>query len=110
MLASASALQSQQARVPIVLPKHSTLSKSDGTFDLDKAIAQTVATQNKHRQNLINLQNNTGSLPQASLDKRQAEALTDEEDDEENGIHWDPQILHAVQLSLLWASFLVAWR
>ncbi|KAJ3748858.1 acid protease [Lentinula detonsa] len=100
MLASASAspLQPQQARGPIALPKRSTLTKSDGTFDLDKAIAQTVATKNKHRQNLINLQNNTGSLPQGfeikplaslplniqgNLNKRQAEALTDEEDDKE---------------------------
>ncbi|KAJ3717430.1 acid protease [Lentinula raphanica] len=98
LLAAASPLHPQQIRGPIALPKRSTLTKSDGTFDLDKAIAQTVATQNKHRQNLINLQNNTGSLPegfeikplasvpsniQARLIKRQSEALTDEEDDEE---------------------------
>ncbi|KAJ3991145.1 acid protease [Lentinula boryana] len=98
MLAAASSLQPQQARGPIALPKRSTLTKSDGTFDLDKAIAQTVATKNKHRQNLINLQHNTGSLPQGfeikplaslpskvqdTLNKRQAEALTDEDEDEE---------------------------
>ncbi|KAJ3965027.1 hypothetical protein EV361DRAFT_955395 [Lentinula raphanica] len=64
LLAAASPLRPQQIRGPIALPKRSTLTKSDGTFDLDKAIGQTVATQNKHRQNLINLQNNTGSLPQ----------------------------------------------
>ncbi|KAJ3806684.1 acid protease [Lentinula lateritia] len=97
-LVTATPVQPRQAGGPIALPKRSSLTKSDGTFDYDKAVAQTVATKNKHRQNLINLQNNTGSLPQgfeikalaslpssveASLKKRQAEALTDEEDDEE---------------------------
>ncbi|KAJ3913205.1 hypothetical protein F5877DRAFT_84029 [Lentinula edodes] len=97
-LATATLMQPRQARGPIALPKQSSFTKSDGTFDYDKAVAQTVATKNKHRQTLINLQNNTGSLPQgfetkalaslpssveASLKKRQAEALTDEEDDEE---------------------------
>ncbi|KAF8823613.1 hypothetical protein HHX47_DHR9000085 [Lentinula edodes] len=97
-LATATPMQPRQAGGPISLPKRSSLTKSDGTFNYDKAVAQTVATKNKHRQTLINLQNNTGSLPQgfetkalaslpssmeASLKKRQAEALTDEEDDEE---------------------------
>ncbi|KAJ4463847.1 aspartic protease [Lentinula edodes] len=97
-LATATPMQPRQAGGPISLPKRSSLTKSDGTFDYDKAVAQTVATKNKHRQNLINLQNNTGSLPQgfeikaltslpssveANLKKRQSEALSDEEDDEE---------------------------
>ncbi|KAJ3859585.1 acid protease [Lentinula novae-zelandiae] len=97
-LATATPMQPRQAGGPISLPKRSTFTKSDGTFDYDKAVAQTVATKNKHRQNLINLQNNTGSLPQgfeikalaslpssveANLKRRQSEALSDEEDDEE---------------------------
>jgi cathepsin D len=62
MLAAATPLV-QQPRGAIALPKRSTLTKADGTFDYDKAVAQGVATQNKHRQNLINLKSNTGSLP-----------------------------------------------
>ncbi|KAF9065022.1 acid protease [Rhodocollybia butyracea] len=98
MLAAGTPLLQQPPRGAIALPKRSTLTKADGTFDYDKAVAQGVATQNKHRQNLINLQSNTGSLPQgweikpvASLPssiqarfvKRQAESLTDQENDEE---------------------------
>lgn len=64
VLAAATPLVQQLPRGAIALPKRSTLTKADGTFDYDKAVAQSVATQNKHRQNLINLQNNTGSLPQ----------------------------------------------
>ncbi|KAF5332883.1 hypothetical protein D9758_017498 [Tetrapyrgos nigripes] len=69
---------------------------SNGVFDKDRAILQTVLTKNKHRQNLLNKQKNSGSLAKgafiqaiaelpssvsASLSKRQSEALTDEEDD-----------------------------
>ncbi|KAJ3877629.1 putative aspartic protease [Lentinula edodes] len=83
--------------VSIALPKRSSLTKLDGTFDYDKAVAQTVATQNKHRQNLVNYLNNFGYLPegmeikplatalprnQSRFDKRQTEALIDEGDDE----------------------------
>ncbi|KAF5391514.1 hypothetical protein D9757_002457 [Collybiopsis confluens] len=99
VLVTATPLQQQRhSSTAISLPKRASLTKPDGAFDIDRAIAQGVATINKHRQNLLNLQNNTGSLPQgfeikpvavlpsniaASLNKRQAEALTDEEDDEE---------------------------
>ncbi|KAJ3852629.1 acid protease [Lentinula lateritia] len=97
-LATATLMQPRQAGGPIALPKRSSFTKSDGTFDYDKAVTQTVASKNKHRQNLINLPNNTSSLPQgfaikalaslpssveASLKKRQAETLTDEEEDKE---------------------------
>lgn len=44
----------------IPLRKRSSLTTADGVFDKDKAIAATVATINKHRQNLINLKNNKG--------------------------------------------------
>nr|GAT56124.1 acid protease [Mycena chlorophos] len=90
---------SLRPRTPLVDP--------DGIFDLDRARAETVKTINKHRQNLINLENNLGvalselrmgavvkplavlprdveaRLATRALDKRQAEALTDEEDDVE---------------------------
>lgn len=45
----------------IPLPKRSSLTTADGVFDWDKAILQTVATKNKHRQNLINLEKNKGT-------------------------------------------------
>ncbi|KAH9911890.1 acid protease [Amylocystis lapponica] len=40
-----------------------SLTLPDGTFDRDEAIRQTVKTANKHRQNLINLVENGGTLP-----------------------------------------------
>ncbi|KAK7461034.1 hypothetical protein VKT23_008962 [Stygiomarasmius scandens] len=76
--------------------RRSVLTTADGVFDKDQAIAQTVRTQNKHRQNLINLLNNMGSLPEGAsikpvanlsasveqgLSKRQSEPLTDVGDD-----------------------------
>ncbi|KAJ7171323.1 acid protease [Mycena filopes] len=86
----------------IPLRKRTSLTRADGVFDRDKAIAQGVRTANKHRQNLINLQKNTGSLyPGAEIkevaklpadiearlshraEKRQSEKLTDENDGEE---------------------------
>ncbi|KAJ7751282.1 acid protease [Mycena maculata] len=87
--------------ISIPLRKRSTFTGADGVFDKNAAIAATIATQNKHRQNLINLQNNKGAsffnpgaaiLPLATLPvdilgdlkkKRQAEPLTDENDDVE---------------------------
>ncbi|KAJ6630108.1 acid protease [Mycena sp. CBHHK59/15] len=77
----------------IPLRKRSTLTTADGVFDKDKAIAATVSTINKHRQNLLNLQKNKGasalkevrraSTHGAPREKRQAEELTDEDSDEE---------------------------
>ncbi|THH27059.1 hypothetical protein EUX98_g7124 [Antrodiella citrinella] len=82
--------------ITIALPKRSSLTKADGTFDHDRAIIQTTRTINKHRQNLINLKANRGEeafnpgaeikeravLPE-HLAKRQSESLTDQEDDTE---------------------------
>ncbi|KAF9065021.1 acid protease [Rhodocollybia butyracea] len=97
MLAAATPLLQQLPRGAIALPKRSTLTNADGTFDYDKAVAQGVATQNKHRQNLMNLQSNTGGLPQgweikpvaslpssigARLSRRQIELLTNHQDGE----------------------------
>ncbi|KAJ7450831.1 acid protease [Mycena latifolia] len=88
----------------IPMRKRNSLTRSDGVFDKDKAIAATILTQNKHRQNLINLQKNKGieafnegaeikplvKIPidiearmQRRAAKRQSEKLTDEDDDEE---------------------------
>jgi len=59
-LTSAISTKRDDLGVLIHLGKRQSLSKPDGTFDLDKAIAQTVAVRNKHRQNLINLERNVG--------------------------------------------------
>ncbi|RDX54914.1 acid protease [Lentinus brumalis] len=93
LMASATPITTKQG-VSIPLGKRSTLQNEDGTFNYDKAVIQTVNTINKHRANLINLEKNVGAhvfkagafikdlvtLP-AHLIKRQAESLTDEEDD-----------------------------
>ncbi|KAF7342255.1 Acid protease [Mycena venus] len=72
-------------------------TQADGVFDKDKAHAASVATLNKYRQNLINLEKNLGTaaLPPGAvikskatvphdvekrLERRQAEPLTDELD------------------------------
>jgi len=57
-------LQSRSPQgVSVPLPKRSGLRSDDGVFDLNKAVARMVRTQNKHTQNLLNFQANTGSLP-----------------------------------------------
>ncbi|KAJ7584095.1 acid protease [Mycena floridula] len=77
------------------------LTKTNGVFDEDRARAEIVYTKNKHRQNLINLQRNTGSLQKGQeikelavlpvslqsriLEKRQAESLTDQNETEWTG-------------------------
>ncbi|KAJ7753890.1 acid protease [Mycena olivaceomarginata] len=86
----------------IPIAKRSSLTREDGVFDHDKAIASTIFTLNKHRANLINLEKNKGldafhqgaeikALKTVPVDvearmqqravKRQSETLTDEEDD-----------------------------
>jgi len=86
----------QEEGIRIALPKRSSLTKADGTFDHDKFIIESAKTLNKHRQNLINLEANRGreafnpgaeikeliELPE-HLAKRQSEALTDQNQDEE---------------------------
>ncbi|KAJ7270919.1 acid protease [Mycena rebaudengoi] len=101
----AAAILVREARgTTISLRKRSTFTTPEGVFDKDKAIAANVITVNKHRQNLINLQQNNGPealkagaviKPLATLSKevvarmeqravkRQSEKLTDEEDDRE---------------------------
>ncbi|KAJ6554591.1 acid protease [Mycena capillaripes] len=85
--------------ITIPLRKRSGFTLANGVFDKDKAHAATVATINKHRQNLINLKQNVGShafpkgatikpvatLPrdvEAHMERRQAEPLTDINSDE----------------------------
>ncbi|KAF7312469.1 Acid protease [Mycena indigotica] len=98
----ASAPAAPHAGLAIPLGRRAALTKADGVFDLDKAIAHGVVVANKHRNNLIALQKNKGveafnagaeikelrKIPvdvearlQQAVAKRQAEALTDEEDD-----------------------------
>ncbi|KAJ7067092.1 acid protease [Mycena amicta] len=90
--------QAKRAGVAIPMAKRSSLTTASGP------VASTIKTANKHRQNLINLQKNKGveafaagaeikdlrKVPidvearmQQSVAKRQAEKLTDEEDDTE---------------------------
>ncbi|KAH9951511.1 acid protease [Amylocystis lapponica] len=72
-------------RIPI--RKRTSLTLPDGTLDRDEAVRQTIKTANKHRQNLINLVQNGGTLPDGAsiptlarrvppaLSKRQMEPL-----------------------------------
>ncbi|KAJ7492420.1 acid protease [Mycena latifolia] len=88
--------------ISVPLRRRTTLKTPAGVFDKDKAIAATVATKNKHRQNLINLKKHKGpaafpavrssnkplaeipaAILGALLKKRQAELLTDENEDVE---------------------------
>lgn len=90
-LVSASPTVDRRAGIRIPLQKRSNITNDDGTANVDAAIAQTVRSINKHRQNLINLQQNVGNdsfnegaqipppapLPPPSLQKRgSAVALT----------------------------------
>ncbi|KAF7306471.1 Acid protease [Mycena indigotica] len=88
--------------VAIPMAKRAGLTTSAGVFDHDRAIAATVLTANKHRNNLLSLKENKGiaafnagaeikELRKTPLDvearmqqravKRQSEKLTDEEND-----------------------------
>ncbi|KAF7316715.1 Acid protease [Mycena chlorophos] len=102
--ATAGPAPAKRSGIAVPLGKRSSLTTAEGVFDHDKAIAESVKTANKHRANLINLQKNKGvaafhegaeikdlrKVPidvqarmEQSLVRRQAEKLTDEEDDEE---------------------------
>ncbi|EMD41037.1 hypothetical protein CERSUDRAFT_111607 [Gelatoporia subvermispora B] len=100
LIASASPI-TVESGIRIPLNKRGSLTKSDGSFNLEKALRETVKTKNKHRQNLINIATNLGEsvfaegsqiLPLASLpihlNKRQKEALTDEDSD----LEWAGQL------------------
>ncbi|PIL36033.1 transporter [Ganoderma sinense ZZ0214-1] len=93
-LTAAASPVATDAGISIPIEKRSSLTNEDGTFNHDKATYQTVKTINKHRANLINLQNNVGShvfkegaviKPLAQLPdhlaKRQAEPLTAQAND-----------------------------
>ncbi|KAH8101206.1 acid protease [Cristinia sonorae] len=98
LAASATPVAREDEGVRIPLSKRVSLTKSDGSFDYDKALIQTYKTINKHRQNLINLEANVGKeafnpgaeikplaiLP-SNLAKRQSEPLTDQGDQEWTG-------------------------
>jgi cathepsin D len=60
-LVSASPSVDRWAPIRIPLHRRSNITNDNGTADVDAAIAQTVRSINKHRQNLINLQQNVGS-------------------------------------------------
>ncbi|KAI0759837.1 acid protease [Trametes elegans] len=89
LIAAASPVE--QGGISIPLTKRSTLTNQDGTFNHDKAILATAKTMDKHHANVANREKNLGrpakrndevlARADASLAKRQNEALTDEEDD-----------------------------
>ena len=60
-LVSANPTVDRRAGIRIPLQKRSNITNDDGTANVDIAIAQTVRSINKHRQNLINLQQNVGN-------------------------------------------------
>ncbi|KAH9920045.1 acid protease [Fomitopsis serialis] len=76
----------------ISFAKRSGLTTEDGVFDHQRAILSVIQTHNKHRRNLMNLQENDASSMNEGaevkplrtydvLDKRQNEPTTDEEGD-----------------------------
>ncbi|KAJ7729948.1 acid protease [Mycena metata] len=85
----------------IPLARRSSLTGADGVFNQDEAKAATINTINKHLQNQINFQKNTGggveirspvALPSDVKDRllrreerRQSEALTDESNEQWDG-------------------------
>ncbi|KAI0923493.1 hypothetical protein AcV5_009022 [Taiwanofungus camphoratus] len=94
LLASATPV-TRDTGIRIPLHKRGSLTKADGTFDHDAATRQIVKTQNKHRQNLINLERNKGIgafnpgayisplRNTSALSKRQGLSLTDQDNNEE---------------------------
>ncbi|KAI8996510.1 acid protease [Trametes punicea] len=97
LLASATPVANEQFVAPgirIPLHKRGSLKNEDGTFNHEKAVREIVKLKNKHRQNLLNLVTNLGpdALPEgaeikplatvpASLEKRGAVKLTDQDED-----------------------------
>jgi len=96
VLAAATPVEQEARGITIPLAKRSSLTRADGTFNHEKAILQTVATKNKHRQNLLNLERNQGlhgfnkgatikpvAVVPETVRRRQSEPLTDENQDTE---------------------------
>ncbi|KAI0645549.1 protease [Trametes meyenii] len=102
LTASASPLvEGRGSRIPF--QKRDGITTQDGWFDHKRAVEIVVRDHNKHRQNLMNLFTNVGLaafnegaqiLPIANMsqsappEKRQAESLTDEEND----VYWEGPI------------------
>ncbi|KAI9059506.1 acid protease [Trametes sanguinea] len=89
LLASASPLVKERG-TPIPIVKRGSLTRPNGTFDAEKAIAARLKLQSKHARNLINLERNLGAerfkelYPDADLSKLQKRAgvsLKDQDDD-----------------------------
>ncbi|KAI9001242.1 protease [Trametes punicea] len=95
LLAAANCIPQGHA-INIQLWKRNTLTRADNTFNHDQAIRQNVKVINKYRRNLINIQRNTGRLPEnvsvipplatlpiTLLERRQIVPLVDLENDSE---------------------------
>ncbi|GJJ14486.1 hypothetical protein Clacol_008750 [Clathrus columnatus] len=79
--ATVNAVEQTAKGIRIDLPKRSSLTKADGTFDYERAIIQSRITAAKHRQNLINIGLNLQGIGPIELERRQSEPLTDSEGD-----------------------------
>ncbi|OBZ78061.1 Aspartic protease [Grifola frondosa] len=89
LLASATPLPTDGG-VRIPLEKRGSLTNADGTFNIEKGIHERLKLENKHKQNLINLERNVGQdefkkmfpdVNTTSFHKRAGLPLTDQEDD-----------------------------
>ncbi|KAF5368529.1 hypothetical protein D9758_002296 [Tetrapyrgos nigripes] len=91
LAATATPLKSSSDGTAIPLRTRKSLTKQNGVFDLQEAIAQNERTKNKHRQNIVNYHrnelsevNSTATISsEPDLDKRQSESLTDQQYDTE---------------------------
>ncbi|OBZ67135.1 Aspartic protease [Grifola frondosa] len=91
LLASATPLP-MDGGVRIPLQTRGSLTNANGTFNIEKGIHERIKLENKHIQNLINLERNIGQdefkkmfpdVNTASFHKRAGLPLTDQEDDAE---------------------------
>ncbi|KAH9939219.1 aspartic peptidase domain-containing protein [Amylocystis lapponica] len=94
LLATASPV-TQESGIRIPLAKRGSVTKTDGTVDRDAVKFDKARLQNKHRQNMLNVQRNTGSVPEymhipepATLQRRQGLSLTDQD----NNLEWTGEI------------------
>ncbi|KAH9939221.1 aspartic peptidase domain-containing protein [Amylocystis lapponica] len=80
------ATHNSDLRIP--LQRRGSLTRADGTFDHQAAIRDRVKLHNKHRQNMLNLQRNSGAvmhipplatMPESAQKKRQVLPLTDQD-------------------------------
>lgn len=60
LIAAATPVDPQNNGIVVPLQKRSSLTTEDGVFNYQAALKSMQRTHNKHRQNLINLERNSG--------------------------------------------------